>query len=364
MRKVISFTRIRYVMIAVSVIVIVGGAIATFSIGGFNLGIDFQAGLSQRVAIDPAVRSVTVEEVRSALAEIDGLQVNTIGVPADQEFAVRVRDEGTIDDFGNVMSNRILEILRARYGEDAVDEVESSYVGPRFSADLARQSFVLIFVALFLILAYIAFRFRVVYALSAIAALVHDVAFMLVFIGLTQIEVSTATMAAVLTIIGYSLNDTIVIFDRIRENEHTMRDSAFPVIIDTSITQSLSRTVITSITTLLAVTSIYVFATGAIQDFALNLIVGVIIGTYSSIFIASPFLLHAQQTVRKRRRKAAAKKPAGDQQKSVEGKKQTPETVAAATGASTDAILRELGARKSPAAGGKSPTRGKKKKKK
>jgi preprotein translocase subunit SecF len=114
---------------------------------------------------------------------------------------------------------------------------------------------------------------------------------MVLFIGTFQIEVSSATIAAVLTIMGYSLNDTIVIFDRIRENEKLLSESSFVQVINVSITQSLSRTIITSITTLLAVTAIYIFTTGQIQAFALNMIVGVLVGTYSSIFIASPTLL-------------------------------------------------------------------------
>ena len=122
-------------------------------------------------------------------------------------------------------------------------------------------------------------------------ALFHDVLIMLGFIGTFQLEVNTTTIAAVLTIIGYSLNDTIVVFDRIRENTGLLKGEKFSRIIDISITQSLSRTIITSLTTLIAVLALYFFGTGPIKDFALNLIVGIIAGTYSSIFIASPILL-------------------------------------------------------------------------
>ena len=129
---------------------------------------------------------------------------------------------------------------------------------------------------------------------------------MLVFIGAFQVEVSTATIAAILTIIGYSLNDTIVVFDRVRENEKIMRESGFETIINSSITQSLSRTLITSLTTLLAVVAIYVFATGTVQLFALNLVVGVIVGTYSSVFIASPVLLGWRRAARRRQARTDA----------------------------------------------------------
>ena len=126
---------------------------------------------------------------------------------------------------------------------------------------------------------------------------------MLGFIGTLGLEVSTTTIAAVLTIIGYSLNDTIVVFDRIRENQTLLRGDRFDNIVNISITQSLSRTIITSLTTLLAVTALYVFGTGSIKDFALNLIVGILIGTYSSIFIASPVLYSWTNVARKRKAK-------------------------------------------------------------
>jgi preprotein translocase subunit SecF len=143
---------------------------------------------------------------------------------------------------------------------------------------------------------------------SAISALVHDVAVMIGVIGTFQIEVNTATIAAVLTIIGYSLNDTIVIFDRIRENQNLLREKDFERVVNISITQSLGRTLITSLTTLLAVVAIYIFGTGVIKIFALNLIIGVVVGTYSSIFIASPILLKWVSTVKKRNVDAAEKK--------------------------------------------------------
>jgi preprotein translocase subunit SecF len=150
---------------------------------------------------------------------------------------------------------------------------------------------------------YIWFRFRLGFAVSAITALAHDVLIMLGFIGTLGLEVSTTTIAAVLTIIGYSLNDTIVVFDRIRENQGFLKGDRFDNIVNTSITQSLSRTIITSLTTLMAVAALYVFGTGAIKDFALNLIVGILVGTYSSIFIASPVLLGWTNAAQKRKAK-------------------------------------------------------------
>lgn len=307
MKRVYDFMKIRVVMLVISAIVIVGGIGGTIAQGGFNLGIDFQAGLSMTVGVQTD-EIVDVADIRSVLSGIEGLAAQRVGSAEDQQFIVRVRDDGTIADFEQATAERILGELAAAYPGARITELETAYVGPRFSQDLAQQALALTLFALLLILAYLWFRFRLGYALSSIAALVHDVLVILGVIGTLQLEVSTATIAAVLTIIGYSLNDTIVIFDRIRENEVLLKDNSFPAIINASITQSLSRTLITSLTTLLAVVAIYIFSTGQIQLFALKLIIGVVVGTYSSIFVASPVLLTWQKATVARRKKRDAEK--------------------------------------------------------
>jgi len=395
MNKVIHFSKIRFYMIALSVLLIVAGFIGTVVNDGFNFGIDFQAGLSQRFQIaspgmevtyegghnaslnvvggvvqievqdqestnrwsfapdeyptmgelaagiseisnmqaeaadsqvrtedlatglglpyilgeDPVVLNVAntdtqnyvgIEEIRRALGEFESLQVQVAGSPHAQEYMVRVQEDGAAQD---QIEAKISGLIESEFGENTFVLKQSDFVGPRFSEALARQSIMLVFVALILILAYVWFRFRLGYAVSSITALAHDILFMLAFIGAFQIEVNTATLAAVLTIIGYSLNDTIVVFDRIRENSEIMKDRPFRLIVDTSITKSLSRTLITSVTTLLAVTALFIFGTGMIRDFALNLIVGVIVGTYSSIFIASPVLIGWVQRAKRKHAK-------------------------------------------------------------
>ena len=361
--KVFRFSRVRLLMVLVSVTLIVGGGVATYLRGGFNLGIDFQAGLSMHVAVNPGRAVADIESVRAALDTVPGAQVQTIGEEEAQQFVIRVSDSGDIPSFSTVASGQILDALRDAFGENGITELESTFVGPRFSQDLTRNTVVLTALALGVILLYIWFRFRLGYATAAITALVHDVAFMLVFIGTFQIEVSTATIAAVLTIIGYSLNDTIVIFDRIRENETVMRESGFETIINASITQSLSRTLITSITTLLAVAAIYVFATGSVQLFALNLIVGVVVGTYSSIFIASP-VLYAWQTALRRRKARKDHERHGAPAASAKGESKPVSAAAkaAVTAADKQRVIDEISRRKS-AATGKSGSRSKRKKK-
>lgn len=306
MKRVIPFNRYRYISISLSVVLIVAGVVATIVQGGFNLGVDFAAGISQQVRI--AGTSADIDDVRAALAEVEGAQIQVVGNPANQEFGIRVGQESEGDEFGRETSARVERLLEAAFGAGNVQVLQSDYVGPRFSATLANQAALLSSVALILILLYVWFRFKFEFALSAIAASVHDVLFVIVFIGAFQIEVSTATIAAILTIIGYSLNDTIVTFDRIRENMTLLREMKDEEMIDTSNTQTLSRTIITNITTLLAVFAIFIFTTGPVQNFAGNLLVGIVVGTYSSIFIAAPLLLELQRSAKRRRKAIEAKK--------------------------------------------------------
>jgi len=243
------------------------------------------------IANQDATKHIAIGDVRAALASMGSPLIQSVGNPTDQQFIVRVEETTKSQNFQREATAKIKSLLEAQFGKGTVVEKQSAFIGPRFSQNLASQTATLTVLALVLILVYIWFRFRLAFAVSAIIATIHDPLIMLGFIGTFQLEVNTATVAAVLTIIGYSLNDTIVVFDRIRENSGLMRDSDFRTIVDTSITQTLSRTIITSGTTQLAVISILVFATGSIQEFALNLTIGIVVGTYSSIFIAAQVLL-------------------------------------------------------------------------
>ncbi len=346
MKRIFDFMKTRVVMLIISALLIVGGIAGTIAQGGFNLGIDFEAGLSLTVGIGGA-GSVDAGEVRDALDEYPSSTVQRVGAPEDNQFILRVRDDGSQDNFQRVVTNDLLELLREEFAPSTVQELESSYVGPRFSQDLTQQAILLTVFAMVLILAYLWFRFRLGYAVASISALAHDVLIMLGIIGTFQFEVSTATIAAVLTIIGYSLNDTIVIFDRVRENEGLLRESSFRAIINTSITQSLSRTLITSITTLLAVAAIFVFATGQIQLFALKLMLGVVVGTYSSIFVASPVLLAWQTSEKARKKRKEVEKyhkgAAASRGKEISSDKaEAASQAAAAQAADVEAVKREV----------------------
>ena len=271
----------------------------------YELGLEYVA-LNHGLGIDES--TIEIDEVRDALAGFGPIQIQVVGAAQSQEFQIRVEEKEGARDFDQEVSERIQLLLEGSFGSGTVLIRQIDYVGARFSQNLAQQTVYLSVLALALILVYVWFRFRLAYAVSAIIPLLHDSLAMFAFIGITRMEISTATIAALLTIIGYSLNDTIVIFDRVRENTGIMRNSAFREIVDSSISQSLSRTLMTSLTTLLAVLAIFIFGSGSIKDFALAVIFGVIVGTYSSVFVASPILLAWTNLSNKRRRAKDADK--------------------------------------------------------
>jgi preprotein translocase subunit SecF len=187
------------------------------------------------------------------------------------------------------ISNAILESLRAM--GQSVDMRRVEFVGPQVGEQLKENGGLAMLVALAFILLYVAARFQLRFSVGAIIALVHDVIITVGFFSLMHIEFDLSVLAAILAVIGYSLNDTIVVFDRIRENFHRMRKAAPKEVINTSVNQTLSRTLITSGTTLLVLVALFYFGGEVIHPFSIALLVGIIIGTYSSIFVASPVTL-------------------------------------------------------------------------
>jgi preprotein translocase subunit SecF len=326
MKRVIQFTKLRFLMIILSLLLIIGGAMGYFVRGGFNLGIDFTAGLTEQIQITPGTAEASIDQVRSSLADLGDFDLQVVGNPENQEFIVKVRAPSDDKSFQERMERQIFTLLADAFDAENVQVKQSDFIGPRYSKDLAVQTVSIVLVALVLILLYTAFRFKFTFAVAAVICLIHDVLVMMGVLAVFQLEVTTTTVAAILTIIGYSLNDTIVIFDRIRENQSLLRDAEFGLIVNTSITQSLSRTLLTSLTTLFAVVAIYIFATSSIRDFGLNLIIGVVVGTYSTIFIASPIVLGWQRSIDKRRKRR-------DVQRYGRGTPSLPHAAAAASGA-------------------------------
>ena len=241
--------------------------------------------------------SVSIEDIRAALDDLGNVKVQTMGASDAQMFQVRlgIKDKDTQAS----MENAVRLALADHFGEGSVVVLASDYIGAKFSKTLVSSSVLAIIVAMALILVYIWFRFRIAYALSSLIALVHDVLMLLGVIALFRFEFSSTTVAALLTIIGYSLNNTIVIFDRIRENVSLDTKAPLSVQINKSVTQSLSRTVMSAATTLVAILPLAIFATGDIRMFAVNMGFGILFGTFSSNLLA-PAMLYWISKARKR----------------------------------------------------------------
>ena len=250
----------------------------------------------------------SMTDVRVVLSELGQFDLQAVGRPINQEFIARLAAKEEDTDFQTRTEARVMELLRGKYGADQVILKRTDFVGPRLSQSLASQSIWLVLIALLLIQVYMSFRFKMVYAVAAVLALVHDAAVMLVFAALFRVEVDAGSIAAILTILGYSINDTIVIFDRVRENQNLMRGSALEGMLDTSVTQTLGRTIITSGATMLAVLSLFILTSGSMKNFALFMIVGIIEGTYSTVFIASPIVLEWENLMDRRRKRREMEK--------------------------------------------------------
>jgi len=274
---------------------------------GLDFGIDFTGGTLVEVGYRDAV---DVGKVRQALRDggIRDAQVQYFGTARDIMVRLPVSEEKKADQ----ISNNVMEALRKPYNEQLAEDTRGAkqrcrngntvsdctvqmrrveFVGPQVGHELAEQGGLAMLYALIGILIYVAWRFEWRFALGSVAALVHDVLITVGFFSITSLEFSLPVLAALLAVIGYSLNDTIVVFDRIRDNFRKMRKSESAEIMNVAINATLSRTVLTSFTTLLVLIALLVFGGEVIYGFALTLIVGIVIGTYSSIFVASPIVL-------------------------------------------------------------------------
>ena len=249
---------------------------------------------TSRVTADPfrvhyvptQIQPIDADEVRHALAAIPSVSVQQVGEAQDRTFQIRLPDNGSYTNANAELRAIINTALVNAYEADNFAVLSTDFVGSRFSGSLARQAALLVAGALFLIFIYALIRFRWTFALGAVLALIHDVLIMLTFIVWSQMEFNSTTIAAILTIVGYSINDTVVVFDRIRENIRLNPKLALVDVLDLAQTEVLSRTIITTITTMLAALSLYAFTSGSMKDFALALLVGMVSGVYSTIYIA------------------------------------------------------------------------------
>jgi preprotein translocase subunit SecF len=232
----------------------------------------------------------SIDSIRSATAVLGSVSVQNIGGKDSMQYIIRVRDDGTDKSFSEKIPGQIGAAIEREYGEGRYVAMKTDYVGARFSKDLADSSWRLTLFTILVIMAYATYRFKFQYAVGAILAILHDAVIMVGFIVWTGMEFNTSSIAAILTILGYSINDSIVIFDRVREDRRLAPTDKLTTIIDRSLNETLGRTIITSLTTLLAVMALYLFTSGSIKDFALSLLVGIIAGTYSTIFVATAFV--------------------------------------------------------------------------
>ncbi|KPL06413.1 preprotein translocase subunit SecF [bacterium SM23_57] len=297
----INFQGRRRVALTVSAILVVIGLVSLVIHGGPNYSIDFRGGTAITLRFS---NPISESEVRTALNEINlgDSEVKTIShASGHPDILIRVKEANLETPAVQLVEGALTEL----FPDNPFDVRQVEQVGPKIGEELKGKAVWAIVVALIGIVIYISWRFEFKFAMGAIVALIHDVLITLGVFSVLNFEISLAIVAAFLTIVGYSLNDTIVVYDRIRENVKKLRASSYFDIINTSINETLSRTVLTSGTTFVVVLVLYLFGGQVIHNFAFALLVGVVVGTYSSIFIASPILLEWQQrtgTKRKKRR--------------------------------------------------------------
>ncbi|MFA5699832.1 MAG: protein translocase subunit SecF [Desulfuromonas sp.] len=282
----IDFIGKRRYAAVVSVVLILVGLAALIVRGGPNYGVDFAGGTVVQVRFDvptdaAAIKEILVPEVlASAMVQRFG----------DEQSEFLIRAEET-DDGLQGLRTVLMQKLEEKYGAGSVELRRIEMVGPQVGKDLRKKGLLAVVYAMIGILAYISWRFELRFAVGAIIALIHDVLITFGAFSLFDKEIGLPVVAAFLAIVGYSLNDTIIIYDRIRENRGRYHDKGLPFLINRSINDTLSRTILTSTTTLLVVLALFIFGGGVIHDFAFALLIGIIVGTYSSIFIASSVLL-------------------------------------------------------------------------
>ncbi|HAH62346.1 MAG TPA: protein translocase subunit SecF [Treponema sp.] len=291
MKKVIRFSRAFIPCAVCSSLIILSGVFALI-FRGLNFGLEFKPGLIDQISIQqPAGKTVTSDDVREALASQKDAEVKETGSgdTAQKTFQIRL---GTADRTkSGEQATEVLRDLYAAFGKENVQEISTDYIGSQFSTTLVKNTILLVAATLVLIWLYALIRFHWDYALGAIIALIHDSLIMLTFVVWTRMEFTTTTIAAILTIIGYSINATVVILDRLRENVRKYPDEKnFIYLLDKALSDTLSRSIITTATTMFASISLFIFTTGSIKDFASALNVGLISGCYSSIFISSGFI--------------------------------------------------------------------------
>ena len=301
----INFLGHRRICLAISLALIALGIVAVLVRGSVPMGIDFVGGTEMQLLFDDDVQAEE-SAIRDVAREAGFTDASVVrfGEEGSNEFLVRFKAEpGTAQVVesdeptdGLAANTRIIQLesaIRARVGGFTEQRVE--FVGPKVGAELRSDGANALLFSALAILAYVAFRFNTRFAPGAVVAVVHDLAITGGLLVMAGVEFDLRILAAMLAILGYSLNDTIIIYDRIRENMELHTTADLEEVLNTSVNQTLSRTVLTSITTIVALLSLYFLGGEVIQPFAFAMLIGVLVGTYSSIFIASPLLLFLEE---------------------------------------------------------------------
>ncbi len=280
----IDFVGKRRIAIVISGLIILAGLISLLLHGGPRLSIDFEGGTLLEVRFnDPT----SVEAVRTQLSAVEMGEAVIQQYGDDREYIIRVKTPTQDEDQLNIIYSSLNQVE----GGNGFDLRRLETVGPKIGKELRADAIEAILIAMLGIVIYVSIRFQFMYSIGALVALAHDVLITLGLFSLLNMEVSLTVLAAFMFIVGYSLNDTIVVFDRVREYVKAKRHEDFPTIVNLSLNSVLNRTIITSLTTLIVVLILFLFGGEVIKPFAFALIVGLVVGTYSSIYIASPIVI-------------------------------------------------------------------------
>jgi len=255
---------------------------------GLNFGIDFKGGILLEVR---TANNISISDIRKEVSNLNigEVSIQEFGVKSD--YLIRVERQKGSDNAQQIAVEALKGVLNSAFA-DGIEYRRLEYVGPTVSKDLISDGVMAIFFAIVAMLAYIWFRFELPFAIGAIVALLHDIILTLGVFSILGLEFNLSTVAAILLIIGYSMNDTVVVYDRIRENLRKFKKMELKSLLDKSINETLTRTINTTITTMLALGALYLIGGQIISDFAFAMLWGIIVGTYSSIFIASTILVY------------------------------------------------------------------------
>ena len=279
----VPFLRYKGLCFILSALLMIG-SLGSLLTQGLNFGIDFRGGILMEVRTP---QPANLSEMRSTLGQLGLGEVSLQEFGADTDVLIRIQQQ----DGGEEGQQAAIEAVRGALGDD-VNYRRVEFVGPKVGAELIRDGILAVLIALSAILIYIWFRFEWQFGIGGVLTLVHDVLITIGLFSVLQLEFNLSTVAAILTIAGYSINDTVVVYDRIRENLRKYKKLDISALCDLSLNETLSRTLLTSTTTILALIALFAFGGPVVRDFSGALIFGILIGTYSSIFIATPVLTY------------------------------------------------------------------------